>query len=48
MKHLGSYHSVPRESSKGDYIKIHATGVDMQAVIALCENLHLTYTRSNE
>lgn len=47
-KHLGSYHSVPRESSKGDYIKIHATGVDMQAVIALCENLHLTYSRSNE
>ena len=48
MRHLGSYHSVPRESSKGDYIKIHATGVDMQAIIALCENLKLTYERSDK
>ena len=48
MKHLGSYTSVPRESTKGDFIKIHATGVDMQAIIALCENLKLTYERSNK
>ena len=48
QKHLGTYTSVFRESSLGDYIKIHATGVDMQAVIALCENLKLTYKRSNE
>lgn len=48
IKHLGSYTSVPRESTKGDFIKIHATGADMQAIIALCENLKLTYERSNK
>lgn len=47
-KHLGTYSSVPRDSTLGDYIKIHATGIDMQAIIALCENLKLTYKRSNE
>lgn len=48
LKHLGSYTSVPRESNEGDYIKIHATGADMQAILAICEKLSLKYVRSTE
>ena len=38
----------PTEDKQGDYIKIHATGSDMKAIINLCNTYKLTYVRTED
>ena len=47
-KHLGNYKSVDyeEETTGGDYIKIHATGIDMTALLDVCAERKLDYKRT--